>query len=225
MARSVYLKLETRILQDEQGGILDRWKYGKECLEAKRGRQQLPHGFIKDRLDEAERAGMKLSEREIQWRVKCAEVYGSEAEVRTASTDFGSWTALREAGFPAVEIDEPIDPDDLEDIGEPDPLEEKPEQLALDIPGFKPVLKINGRKVTLTEATVREAVEYRDMVHEMHENFGRTVAQIDATVEAMLEGCEGDLDANAVEAWKRANQVDEDSPTNDDPPIDPEDGI
>ncbi len=30
MARSVYLKLESRILRDEQGGILDRWKYGRE---------------------------------------------------------------------------------------------------------------------------------------------------------------------------------------------------
>src|SRR6266498_1203192 len=170
MARSVYLKLESRILRDEQGGILDRWKYGRECLTHKKGRQQLPHGFIADRLAEAERAGLKLSEREIQRRVRCAEVYDSEAKVRQALADFGSWSALAE-----------------------------PEQLALDIPGFKPILKINGRKVQLAEATVREAIEYRDMVHEMHENFGRTVAQIDATVETMLDGCEGNLDANAVE--------------------------
>ena len=218
MARSVYLKLETRILRDEQGGILDRWKYGRECLTHKKGRQQLPHGFIADRLAEAERAGLKLSEREIRRRVQCAEVYDSEAKVGQALADFGSWSALAEAGFPVAEVDEPdLEPDDLRDIGESDPLAE-PEQLALDIPGFKPILKINGRKVQLAEATVREAIEYRDMVHEMHENFGRTVAQIDATVETMLDGCEGNLDANAVEAWKKATDPDVED-DDEDPPL------
>src|SRR6266545_761754 len=182
MARSVYLKLETRILRDEQGGILDCWKYGRECLTHKKGRQQLPHGFIADRLAEAERAGLKLSEREIRRRVQCAEVYDSEAKVGQALADFGSWSALAEAGFPVAEVDEPdLEPDDLRDIGESDPLAE-PEQLALDIPGFKPIL------------------------------------QIDATVETMLDGCDGKLDANAVEAWKKATDPDVED-DDEDPPL------
>ena len=49
-----------------------------------------------------------------------------------------------------------------------------------------------------------DAIAYRDMCHEMHDSFGRTVAQIDTSVNRMIEGADGDLDANAIEAWRRA---------------------
>jgi hypothetical protein len=204
--QSVYLKLETRIAADERGGIMHRWNYGRELLKAKAGRKQLPHGMITDLIADALRSGFKISEQEIQRRIRLATVYDTETKVRQALTDFGSWSAIINVGFPSVEIDESDDQvDAIEEVGlatdaatgdEQDPL--------FEIPGFKPVLKINGRKVDLTDLTVRQAVDYRDMCRDMHANFGRTVAQVETSVDRMVTGAEGDLDANAVEAWKRA---------------------
>ncbi len=225
MARSVYLKLESRILRDEQGGILDRWKYGRECLKAKKGRQKLPDGFIADRLAEAERAGLKLSEREIQYRVQCAEVYGHDRQIRSSAAELGSWRALCDAGFPVVDVDESTDP---EEIAAAAGISTEPpdsfEQLVL-IPGFGETIKVRGRTIPIAEATVGDAKTYRETYRQIHANFGKTLAQIEAAVEAMEEGCAGDDDANAVEAWKRGNETDERPRDDDEPPPDPGDGI
>lgn len=213
--QSPYLKLEASIAKDERGGIMHRWNYGRQLLAAKSGRKQLPHGLTTELIVEALRAGLKLSEQEIQRRIRCATVYGSELEVRQALTDFGSWSALVNAGFPAVEIDEWADDEAsaMEEVGvgASDGDGDFTEYPLFEMPGFKPVLKINGRKVDLADVTVRQAIDYRDMCREMHANFGRTVAQVDATVEAMIRGAAGDLDANALEAWKRATGEEEPS--------------
>lgn len=95
MKTSPYLKLERRIASDERGGILQRWRFGRQLLDAKTGRKQLPHGLIDAVIKAAERAGLKLSEREIQYRLKCAEAYETEAEVRTACADLGSRDVAR----------------------------------------------------------------------------------------------------------------------------------
>jgi hypothetical protein len=202
--QSPYLKLEKSIAADERGGIMHRWRYGRELLKAKAGRKQLPHGLITELMVEALRAGLKLTEREIQYRIKCATVYDSEAKVRTACADFGSWSALRDAGFPAVEVDEEDQIDGMEEVGISTP--DVVEMPLFDIPGFKPVLRINGKKVDLADATVGQAVDYRDMCREMHANFGRTVAQVEATVAVMIAGCGGDLDVNALDAWRRGTE-------------------
>ena len=159
MARSVYLKLEMRIARDERGGIEGRFLYGRELLKKRAGRQRLEKGLIARLVEDAAKNGLVISERELQRRMRFAEVYPTQAHRRQALALMGSWSAIAEANFPEVDIDEPdLEPDDLGDIGESDPLAEG-EQLALDIPGFKPILKINGRKVQLAEATVREAIE------------------------------------------------------------------
>lgn len=197
--KSIYLRLEGRIAADERGGIMHRWEYGRQLLKAKAGRKQLPHGLLGDLVKAAIDAGLKLSEREIQRRIKCATVYDSEAKVRRALADFGSWSALDAAGFPAVVVDEPgLDPDEMHD-GPPDAWE----QMTL-IPGFKETVKVRGREIPLGEATVGEAVDYREKYRQMHEGFAKTLALIEVAVEAMLDGSGGDLDANAVEAWRRA---------------------
>jgi hypothetical protein len=200
---SAYLKLEQRIAADERGGIWHRWRYGRELLKAKAGRKQLPHGMLGDLVREAGRAGLRLSETEIRYRIQCATAYETEAEVTKALGDFGSWSGLIQARFPAVDVEEEEDLLDLvEDVGirTPDVVEQQP---LFELPGLKPVLRINGRKVDLADATVRQAVDYRDMCRSMHDNFGRTVATVDATVSAMLAGCRGDLGMNALEAWQR----------------------
>lgn len=193
-----FLRLERRILVDEHGGILRRWQYGRALLRAKAGRKQLPHGMIADLIAAAERAGLKLTEREIQRRIKCATVYATEAQVRRAATDFGSWTALHESGFPAVEGDEP---DLLTELAEA--TADDFEQLTL-IPGLGPSISTGGgRRVRLDEATVADIRAHRDMYLQIHENYSKRLALIEAALAAMVDGSDGDDSANAVEAWTR----------------------
>jgi hypothetical protein len=159
----------------------------------------------------AEKAGLKVSEREIQRRVRCAESYDSEAKVRQALADFGTWSALAEAGFPPVQSDEL---DEVEAAGVSTAAPDDYEQLSM-IPGLAPVLSVAGRKIPLAEATVADVEAYRDMYRQIHENYGKRLALIEAALETMREGSDGDDDANALESWQRATG-DEDGPETDD---------
>jgi hypothetical protein len=198
MSRSPYLSLEMRIAADERGGIVHRWRYGRRLLAAKTGRKQLPDGLLDSLVTAAEAAGLRLSRQEVQRRVRCAEVYATDQEVRQAADALGSWSALVNAGFPTVEPDEPdLEPDDLE-AAAPDAWG----QPTL-IPGFGETIKVHGRRIPLDEATVGDAKDYRETYRQIHENFGKTLALIESAVDAMVDGSDGDDDANAVESWRR----------------------
>lgn len=211
--RSPYLAREARIRSGELPGIIERWKYGRDLQKVRAGRQQLPHGFLDDRVQEAERAGIKgISRQELQRRLRFTDVYDSEGKVRQVADALGSWSAIVNAGFPPVEA---TDPEDLEAAGISTQPPDAWEQLPL-IPGFGDEITVRGRKVPIADATVADAKAYRENFRQMHENFGKTLAQIEASVEAMVDGSGGDDDANAVEAWKRGTGIeDEDDDAED----------
>lgn len=216
MKTTRYLKLEKRITDDDRGGVIERWRYGRLLLEARTGRKQLPHGLIDGLTKEAERAGINLSRREIQRRIQCAEAYDTEEKCARAGRTFGSWTELRDAGFPPLDEDG-SDPDQLAESGLGDPPD-KWEQTELDIPGLKPIISVRGRKVPLIKgeggATVADVAAYLDMCQQMHDNFGKTVDQIKATLQTMRE--HGGEDTNAVEAWEAAHATEDDVDNEDD---------
>lgn len=146
-----------------------------------------------------------MSRREIQYRLKCAEVYGSEAEVRTALCALRSWSDLRDAGFPPVE---PTEPDDIEAAGIPTAAPDEFEQLTL-IPGAPPVLRVKGREpVDLTIATLANFKAYCEQSAEITANFAKRDALLWAAYRAMLAGSGGNMAVNAVEAWKRGTGED-----------------
>ncbi len=215
MKTTSYLKLEKKIALDERGGVLDRWRYGRQLLDAKSGRQQLPHGLLAALLKAAERAGFKLSEREIQRRIQCADAYNTEEKVRQILADFGSWSALADAGFPPIQ-GEPVDVDELAASGLATASDTWEEQ-QLDIPGLKPVISVRGRKIPVIKgedgATIADVAAYLAMCVQMHENFGKTVEQIEASLKTMRE--HGDEGSNALEAWEAA--IDDDMPTDEEP--------
>lgn len=201
-ARTPYLRIERRIASSEHGGIVERWRYGRELLTAKTGRKQLPHGLTADLIKAATKAGLKLSEQEIQRRIRCAEAYPTEAEVRHTMTDFGTWFDLIQAGFPPVA--KPVQPEDFAELGVKALTDEATSgvQLTLTLPGLPDELKTkDGRKVPTAEATVADAITYRDTFREMHENFGKTLAVVEATVHALVEACDGYLSMTIAEAW------------------------
>ena len=91
------------------------------------------------------------------------------------------------------------------------------EELELDIPGLKPVISVRGRKIPVIKgedgATVADVAAYLAMCVQMHENFGKTVEQIEASLKTMRE--HGDESSNALEAWEAA--IDDDMPTDEEP--------
>lgn len=200
---SELVQWEKRIAAGERDGVVYRWRYGRVLVRAKAGRRRLPKGYIGDRIREAERAGLKLTGREIQYRMALAEAYPTETHTRTAVRLAGSWTALREAGFPAVPEDELGDLDLLDELDEieaaaPDAWE----QLTM-IPGLGPTIKVGGRAIALDDATIADVRAYRDMYRQMNENFAKRLALLDASLAAMEAASGGDDTANAAEAYRR----------------------
>jgi hypothetical protein len=175
---SVYMKLERQIADDERGGVIHRWKYGRELLAAKVGRKQLPDGMIQDRS-------------------RLATVSAPDQQVRRAIADLGTWTEIIRAGFPAIESDDPDDLPDEISTSSPDDWE----QLSL-IPGLGEVLKVRGRTIALAEATFGDVKAYRDMYAGIHANFSKRLALIENAVRIMAEAGAGD-DDNALDAWRR----------------------
>lgn len=210
MTKPSYKSLQRAIARDDKHSIERRWEYGRAVLadpkKMANSGDQLRAGAIEALIADARAVDSKLSEREIRYRLQCARAYKTVDQIRHVCAEYEDWSALRAAGFPEVAVDEiETDPEDLADaIGEDDPLTQEP---LFDIPGFKPVLKIQGRKTDLADATVRDAIAYRDMCREMHANFGRTVAQVEASVQIMLDGADGDLDAKLIEAYERGIEV------------------
>ncbi len=198
MKTTVYLKLEQKIAADEFGGIKHRWDFGRALLKEKAGRQKLPDGMLADIVAAATAAGLKVSEREIQRRIKCAEVYVNDRQLRHACDAMGSWRALVNANFPPAESD---DPDDLEAAGISTAAPDEWEQLSL-IPGLGEMLKVGGRQIPLAEATIADVMRYRDMYAQIHANFAKKLALIENALRIM-RGAEGDPDGNALDAWRR----------------------
>lgn len=143
-----YLRLEKNIAASDTGGILERWRYGRRLLsdgKATTPAGNLRHGVLASLIADAKAEGYKISEREIRYRLECARAYQTEAEIGTASADFADWTALREAGFPPVEVTdpgEPYDPRDADEKWRDFRAEEErrtaknPEQLMFELPRF-----------------------------------------------------------------------------------------
>lgn len=210
MKTGPYVRLERKIATGERGDVLVRWRYGRQLVDDRAGRNQLPHGMRAGLIKAAQRVGIKLSDAEISYRMQCAETYSTEAQLVTAVTSFGSWSALRDAGFPPVEPDG-SDPEHIEAEGL-DGAPDEWEQLQFDIPGLKETITVRGRKVPVKRgedgATVADVAAYLAMCEQMHDNFGKTVDQISESLATMREGSGGDDDANAVEAWEAASADD-----------------
>lgn len=116
-----YLRLEKNIAASDTGGILERWRYGRRLLsdgKATTPAGNLRHGVLASLVADATAEGYKLSEQEIQRRLKCARTYATEAEIRELTHGFQNWDEAARAGFPQVEVPgdaEPFDPRDADE--------------------------------------------------------------------------------------------------------------
>jgi hypothetical protein len=135
---SAYGRYERAIRAADAGTIRQRWEYGRRLLcdpAATTPDGNLRHGVIADLITEAHKAGRKLSDREIRYRMEAGRAYPYESQIRHLGADFDSWRALRDAGFPALcdpePGEKPFDPRGLAEkarsvdrqlaLGQPDP--------------------------------------------------------------------------------------------------------
>jgi len=111
-----FTRLEKGIAAADSGSIRHRWEYGRLLLvdpEFTTPAGNLRHGVLADLIEAARKAGKKLSEREVRYRLEAGRTYPCDSQIRHADADFDHWTALREAAFPAYEAEdgeEPFDP-------------------------------------------------------------------------------------------------------------------
>lgn len=122
MKPAAYARLEKTIAAADAGSIRQRWHYGRLLLVdegATTPAGNLRHGINARLIDAAARAGRKLSEREIRYRLQCGKTYPCESQIGSAAADFDSWRSLCDAGFPpypAAEGERPFDPRTTRDI-------------------------------------------------------------------------------------------------------------
>jgi len=111
-----YGKIDKDIIAHDGGGIWERWKYGRLLLvddTATTPNGNLQHGVLAKLITAAERHGIKLSEREIRYRVQCARAYPTRSQIGNAVADFKTWHDLIQSSFPeysAPEDERPYDP-------------------------------------------------------------------------------------------------------------------
>jgi hypothetical protein len=167
-----YVRAEQAIVGADGGGIRQRWLYGLRLLRDPEAISTgngggLRHG-VTDRLVEAARSrGLKLNDREVRNRLRCARTYPTESQIGHAVSDFGSWHDLIEAGFPPYEAELNEPPADYRTQNEKD--HDHARQLLLAIGGQGTLFP----DLEPEQATLKELVDYSDEQDDITERFAK----------------------------------------------------
>lgn len=198
-----YLRAEKAINAAEAGGIRSRWFYGLRLLKDPEvmspGGGGLKHGVAAQLVAETTARGMKLSAREIQYRIQCARTYPTEAQIRNAIADFDTWFALTKAGFPAYPVpsDEPLADHRTE--------EEKRRDAArrlLDLIGEQGAL-FPLDQFEPAESTVKDLQDYADQMTALTERFAKRDLERNAYVASLAAAVDNDLSRT----WEDAHRL------------------
>jgi hypothetical protein len=202
MRTAQYGRQEAAIAAADNSGIRQRWLYGLRLLadaEKIAPAGGLRHGVTEALIEAAARKGRKLSASEIRYRVQAARAYPTEAQIATAVADFGSWTALREANFPAIEA-----PD-----GEPLADYRTAEEVRRD--SARHLADLTDRQGALfplamfepATATLKELQAYATEQAEMTARFAARDAERAAYLDELVAAVDGDLDST----WQAAEDA------------------
>jgi hypothetical protein len=196
-----YTSMERTILAADGGGVRERWRYGLRLLRDPEAMadKSLRHGVTEVLIDAATSRGMKLSAREIQWRVQCARAYPTESQMRNAITDFGTWFALIQAGFPPYPqpIDEPLA--DHRTQAERDHA--RAQQMLLAIGPQERLFSLDEFEPDLT--TLAELWEYTRKQDEITERFARVGRERNVYLRTLTQAVDGDV----TKTWQVAHKA------------------
>lgn len=78
--------IDKRIAEHDQQSLVERWRFGKMLVAMRQGRKRLPNGAL---AEIARQTGRSRSE--LNYRMKFAEAYPTEAELSNALDSLSSW--------------------------------------------------------------------------------------------------------------------------------------
>lgn len=204
MRTSQYIRQENAIAAADAGGIRERWMWGLRLLRDPEaftpGSTQLKPGRADELIKAIRAAGRRLSQREIQYRLRAARVYGTDSQIAQISAQFESWSALIAADFPAVEpaADEPLADHRTE-------AERKRDHA-------RALADVLGEQGTLfplddfepRETTLKDLAEYAVTMAELTQRFHRRDVQRQEYLDRLVEAAAGDLSTTWQDAHERA---------------------
>jgi hypothetical protein len=200
MKTTQYVRQEKAIAAADSGGIRQRWLWGLRLLrdpDAMSSEKSLRNGIAEQLIAAAKAAGLKLSEREIQYRLQCARAYPTEAEIANACAEFEEWSDLRKAGFPTYEV------------AEGEPLADHRTDAERKRDHARALLDLIGEQGSLFPLDQFEPVsttlkELREYAEEMAELTARFAARDDAR-SAYLDELEKAADGDLSTVWQDAH--------------------
>ena len=209
MKLTQYTRQEAAIAASESSGIRQRWLYGlrlvNDAEKMSSGGGGLKHGAAEQLIAAATARGLKLSAREIRYRIQCARAYPTEAQIGSAAADFESWRALCDAGFPPIERDA-AEPDadwrtDSERTSDraralTDHLDAQEAMFPLS--RFEPV-----------ETTLKDLQEFVEEQERITESFAATSRKRRAELDRLTAAAGGDLSVTWAEAHRLAEAAEE----------------
>lgn len=204
MKTTQYIRQEKAIAAAAVNDIRERWMWGLRLLRDPDafapGSSQLKPGRADELMRAAKAAGLKLTDREIRYRLQCARAYPTESQIRHAGSEFEDWTSLRAAGFPTFDAEDGELPADHRTEAE----------RARD--HARALTDLIGEQGTLfpvadfepSETPLKDLKAYADEMAELTERFRKRDAERQAYLEKLIEAVDGDLSATWQDAHERA---------------------
>lgn len=202
MKTTQYVNQSRTIATGDSGSIRDRWMQGLRLLvdpdAFTPGSSQLRPGVAAELIEAHAKRDVVLSERELQWRLRCARTYKTESEFRNAITEFPTWFELTQAGFPSfpgIDGEPPADYRTSAEIARDRARQladlTDPQGTLFPLDQFEPI-----------EATLKELQDYAERGEELTARFAAHDAKRRAYLEELIEAADGDLSMT----WQAAHE-------------------
>lgn len=205
MKTTQYVRQEKAIASADAGSIRERWLWGLRLLRDPEafapGSSQLKPGRADELIAAMKSVGVRISAREIQYRLRCARSYRTESEIAQAVAEFGSWSSLFAADFPAFSVPdgEPA-ADHRTDAERERDLRRAYDDILGDQAALFPLSDFEPTTVTL-----KELVEYAEGQEEWTGRFVARDKKRREYLDALILAVDDDLSVTWLEAQRRRN--------------------
>jgi len=207
-----YVRQEKAIAAADSGGIRERWLWGLRLLRDPdafaKGSSQLKPGTAEQLTAAATASGLKLSERELRYRLQLARVYPTEAEILQAIAEFETWSALIQANFPAFAAPDDEPPADHRTKAERD---HDHARALLDLIGEQGAL-FSLRDFEPVTTTLKELQAYTEEMEGLTARFAERDKNRRVYLDSLIQAADDDLDMTWRDAQDRLNALDPDAP-------------
>lgn len=203
MKTTQYVRQEKAIAAANAGGIRQRWLYGLRLLHDSEAMSEsgksLKNGVAEQLIAAAKTAGLKLSAREIQYRLQAARVYMTESQIANACAEFEDWSALRADNFPAYEAEPDEPPADHRTESE---RQHDHARALVDLIGEQGTLfPLADFEPTVT--TLKDLEVYAEEMAELTERFAKRDRERRVYLDGLIEAADGDMSMTWQEAHDR----------------------